>query len=35
MTYLLFSKILRGKLLDFKGYEGIVNYPKHKRWKVF
>ena len=33
MTYLLFSKILREKLLDFKVYEGIVNYPKHKRMK--
>ena len=46
MTYLLFSKILRGKLpfffffwewrgklLDFKVWGWIVNYPKHKMMK--
>jgi len=32
MTYLLISKILREKLLNFK-VGAIVNYPKHKRRK--
>ena len=35
MTYLFFSKMLRGKLFDFKVYGGIVNYPKHEGRKVF
>ena len=30
MAYLLFSKILREKMLDFKISKGIVDYPKHK-----
>ena len=35
MTYLLFFKILKEKLLDFKVKGGTVNYPKHKGLKVF
>ena len=35
MTYLLLSKILREKLLDFKVKGWIVNCPKHKGRKVF